>query len=455
MSQKKKNNIILGSLCAVVLLMVVGYAAFQSVLNITGTSKVSSNWNILITNIETKNIVGGASNASEPTGKGTLTATFNTNLVSPGDSIEYDITVSNQGSLNAVLEKINVSDSNNPAIKFTTTGITEGDPLNAGESAVLTVKVEYDNAVTSQPESTKSELTVTLDYVQADGSSVTPGGETAADKLIATATDTGDGLYADTTEAGRYIYKGTNPNNYITFNNETWRIMSVESDNTIKIIRNESIGNRAFDSKGLRDSTSNGAGGTYCAQSSYGCNAWTVNDNFVNGSYTGTVLKDAELNIYLNGAYLGTINDDKQYIVNHNFNVGTPGDTDDTEDIATDVAQEALYKWNGKIGLMNVTDVLKTTSNTTCTSLNAGYDSDSTGYCNTNNWMWTKSDYEWTVSPFADLSDRVWIVDSDGYVVRHLASNDGCGVRPVLYLTSNIQLDGEGTSGSPYTIVSK
>ena len=401
MSQKKKNNIILGSLCAVVLLMVVGYAAFQSVLNISGTSKVSSNWNILITNIETKNIVGGASNASEPTGKGTLTATFNTNLVSPGDSIEYD------------------------------------------------------NAVTSQPESTKSELTVTLDYVQADGSSVTPGGETAADKLIATATDTGDGLYSDDTETGRYIYKGTNPSNYITFNNETWRIMSVESDNTIKIIRNESIGNRAFDSKGLRDSTSNGAGGTYCAQSSYGCNAWTVNDNFVNGSYTGTVLKDAELNIYLNGAYLGTINDDKQYIVNHNFNVGTPGDTDDTEDIATDVAQEALYKWNGKIGLMNVTDVLKTTSNTTCTSLNAGYDSDSTGYCNTNNWMWTKSDYEWTVSPFADLSDRVWIVDSDGYVVRHLASNDGCGVRPVLYLTSNIQLDGEGTSGSPYTIVSK
>ena len=170
MSQKKKNNIILGSLCAVVLLMVVGYAAFQSVLNITGTSKVSSNWNILITNIETKNIVGGASNASDPTGKGTLTATFNTNLVSPGDSIEYDITVSNQGSLNAVLEKITVSDSNNPAIKFTTTGLTEGDPLNAGGSAVLTVKVEYDNAVTSQPANLKSELTVTLDYSQNDGS---------------------------------------------------------------------------------------------------------------------------------------------------------------------------------------------------------------------------------------------------------------------------------------------
>ena len=174
MTQKKKNNIIIGSLCAVVLLMVVGYAAFQSILNITGTSKVSSNWNILITDITTKNIVGEASNAEEPTGKGTLTATFSTNLVSPGDSLEYDITVTNSGSLNAVLEKITVSDTNNPAIKFTTSGIKEGDALNAGGTATLTVKVEYDNNVTSQPENTKSELTVTLDYVQNDGTVVTP-----------------------------------------------------------------------------------------------------------------------------------------------------------------------------------------------------------------------------------------------------------------------------------------
>ena len=177
-SETKKRNIIIGSLCGVLLLMVVGYAAFNSVLNISGTSGISSNWKILITNIETKNIVGGATNASQPTGIGSLTATFNTNLVSPGDSIEYDITVSNQGSLNAVLEKITVSDSNNPAIKFTTSGIKQGDPLNAGGSAVLTVKVEYSNSVTSQPENTKSELKVTLDYVQEGTSTITPGGDT-------------------------------------------------------------------------------------------------------------------------------------------------------------------------------------------------------------------------------------------------------------------------------------
>ena len=49
----------------------------------------------------------------------------------------------------------------------------------------------------------------------------------------------GDGLYEDEYESGRYVYKGTNPNNYIEFNDELWRIVSKETDGTYKIIRNE------------------------------------------------------------------------------------------------------------------------------------------------------------------------------------------------------------------------
>ena len=177
MTQRKKNNIILGSLCAVVLLMAVGYAAFSSILNIKGTSTIGSNWNILITNVTSKNIVGSASNEEEPSWKN-LTATFKTNLVSPGDSIEYDITIENRGNLNAKLDKITLTDSNNPAIKFTSSGLEEGSELNAGESQVLTVKVEYDNNVTTQPENTEGTFTVTLDYSQKEGSGEGPGEDT-------------------------------------------------------------------------------------------------------------------------------------------------------------------------------------------------------------------------------------------------------------------------------------
>ena len=48
----------------------------------------------------------------------------------------------------------------------------------------------------------------------------------------------GDGLYKDEYEEGKYTYKGANPNNYVTFNNEKagWRIISINDNKTIKII---------------------------------------------------------------------------------------------------------------------------------------------------------------------------------------------------------------------------
>ena len=225
-SAKKKRKIIVGSLCAVVLLMAVGYAAFSSVLNIKGTSSIGSNWDIAITAITEKNIVGGASTATNATGDkkitgiGTLTASFETNLVSPKDSIEYDITITNKGTLDAKLDKITLTEPNNEAIIFTTSGLTEGSVLSANNgTAVLTVKVEYSNKVTSQPENTKGNLTVTLDYVQNDGGSIPNVPITSTDLMSNTVTS-GDGLYADEYETGRYVYKGTDPNNYITFNDE-------------------------------------------------------------------------------------------------------------------------------------------------------------------------------------------------------------------------------------------
>ena len=48
----------------------------------------------------------------------------------------------------------------------------------------------------------------------------------------------GDGLYKDEYEL-RYFFKGANPNNYVTFNGEKagWRILSIEYDGTIKIVK--------------------------------------------------------------------------------------------------------------------------------------------------------------------------------------------------------------------------
>lgn len=60
----------------------------------------------------------------------------------------------------------------------------------------------------------------------------------------------GSGIYKDSYEDGRYVYRGAEVNNYINFNDELWRIIAVEVNGTLKIVRNQSIGDMPFDTKG-------------------------------------------------------------------------------------------------------------------------------------------------------------------------------------------------------------
>jgi len=425
MNERKKRNIIMGSLCAVLLLMVVGYAAFSTALNINGTSSISSNWDIKITSITEGTKIGSATTTVDESGNkkisgvGTLTASVEADLVSPGDSIEYDITVTNAGSLNAKLEKITLSETNNPAIKFETSGLTEGDTLTAnGGTATLKLKITYDSNVTSQPENTKGTISVTLDYVQADGNgTVTPSEPTAADKLIDTAVTTGDGLYADEYEEGRYVYKGANPNNYITFNNETWRILSVENDGTLKIMKKDSIGNMAFDSSNS--------------------NNWA---------------RPAPLNTYLNNDYYNSLSSEARNLIQtHTWAIGPV--TYNNTDLAGQIASENGTTWSGNIGLMSLSEYLRANTNTSqCGNYSLNNTNEVT--CKTTNYIVPSSGYLWTISPLANNSNYVFHVHSHGRVYNSNADLTNIGVVPALYLTSNINLEGEGTETNPYTIVS-
>ena len=453
---RNNKSILIGGLLAVVVIMAVGYAAFASSLKISGTSNISTSWNISITDITTSNKVGSASVSGTPSYDG-LTATFNTNLVLPGDSITYNIKVENKGNLNAKLNKIALKKDNNSAILFETSGIKEGDVLKQGTSSTLSVKVTYSNSVTSQPTNLDASLTVTLDFVQSDGSSGSTGGDTsnaAAEMLKAKVVTSGDGLYTDSTEAGRYIYRGASPDNYIQLGDDMYRIIAVESDNTIKVIYNGSIGDRGFDSQGYRD---NDAGGTYCAQADgSGCNAWAKSDNFVNGKYSGTVLKDAELNTYLNNDWYNTLNYGN-LITSHTWNVGSVNGNETNLQIS--VNEEKKYTWSGKIGLMGATDYVKASTNSACSSVSS-YFSEKTCYENSDihNWIYKDIgvDWIWTITPTVYDPFGVWCVDGSNNSGSLITSDDGGiaaitnGVAPVFFLKSNITLSGTGTLNNPY-----
>ena len=445
--------------------MAVGYAAFSSQLKISGTSSVTSSWDVEITNIESTNVIGSATNGSAPTYTKT-TATFNTNLVSPGDSITYDVTVENKGSIDATLKTITKTDTNNSAILFETSGIKEGDSLLVGAKAHMFVKVTYNQTITSQPKNLTSTLKVTLDYVQKTSSTVTPSTSLAADKLKKNVVTTGDGLYADTTEAGKYIYRGANPNNYIKLGSDMYRIISVESDNTLKVIKNGSIGYKAFDEANARYSTTST---DYC-NSSIGCKVWgskttmldtngnnvTQMPSVVGGTLYNLPDKEASLNTYLNNDWYNSLSSNVQNIVvSHMFNVGVA--KNDETNLSNTITQEAAYKWKGKVGLMNPSDYVKASTNSACDSVNA-YRRNSSCFNKsaTHNWIFAgpaAKSYSWTIAPYSNYSgvDFVFLVLSNGTMIDYSASNS-TSAAPVLYLSSDISLEGDGTSNSPYTV---
>ena len=60
--------------------------------------------------------------------------------------------------------------------------------------------------------------------------------------LVLNTVTSGDGLYIDNDEEGRYIYKGGSPNNYLKLNNSLYRIISIEVDGKMKIVKNDANG---------------------------------------------------------------------------------------------------------------------------------------------------------------------------------------------------------------------
>ena len=491
---KQRNYIILG-LCSILLVMAAGYAAFRTQLTINGTSNITSEFKVLITDIQSNTLSGDATDAEAPSHTET-TATFKTNLVSPGDSMQYDITVENRGDIDAVLESIDVNTSENEAILFETSGIKRGDKLLPEESDVLTVVVTYNPEVTDQPENLNATVTVTLNYVQDDGSILPePEGPSIGGISVPTV-ESGDGLYEDEYESGRYIYRGTNPNNYIEFNNELWRIIAKEADGTYKIIRNDLV---TFDELGVTSGFSYSAipfdinnarsteRNTYCDDPRYGCGVYAaVSGEFLtpSGSKKGTVTEDSTIKKILNDgysdddmtikSYYSTLSSEaKGQMTSHTFNIGAVEYLDESgaeaDSIEKNIAGEKMYQWTGNIGLVNVSDMLKASLNPLCKSATDQLDkimNSSQSTCN-NNYLFeiTEPTGFWSINAFgsesgafhgrSDSTDAWNGARSSGMTgigAYYAYNDDHHGARPVLYLKSNISLEGEGTQSDPFTI---
>lgn len=167
MKTRQKQRIVILTLGAVILGLVLGYAALSQVLNINGTSSISGDFNIQIIALD-ENTMNHAQTVSK-SGLGTTTVSFTVDLESPGASAIYDVTVENKGSIDAVLKSIEGIDEANLSapldVKFSTTGIEEGEPLLKGQRKTFQVQVRWDSSATEIPTSNKT-LVLKLNYEQ-------------------------------------------------------------------------------------------------------------------------------------------------------------------------------------------------------------------------------------------------------------------------------------------------
>ena len=243
MRDRKKRNTIIGVLCCLLVVMGIGYAILSQTLNISGIANMKGNWNVRITNMEllSENKTGRAEEVSHSFTD--TTATFTADLYMPGDSIEYEVTVTNNGNIDAVLNDIKQTKTNqHKDIKFSNSLIGT-EVLTAGSTMTFTMKVEFLESAEAIPDIEKTEYKIELVYIQYNGGEYTPPAQsigTLSDKILADNTaqsdssinfsqissDTnGKGLYytSTNTEGNKttYYFRGNVTNNYVKFVSQT------------------------------------------------------------------------------------------------------------------------------------------------------------------------------------------------------------------------------------------
>ena len=269
--------------------------------------------------------------------------------------------------------------------------------------------------------------------------------------------------FDDNTTYTEYRYEGTDTevNNYVWFNNELWRIIGAfpggtpttsatslgnrapSTNNTVKIIRNDVIGSFAWD----KDNTNN----------------WTtaeLNTNILNNLYLNST--SGTCNFYSTDVTkpcsftkIGLKNV-LDYIETATWNLG--GSSSSNAEAMYKTERGTTVKTSGtpivttaKVGLMYASDYGYSVKNSSCNHSSTSLGSYYTTACGGSAWM-LKNGKEWTVSPDSSNANYVFYVIYYAGVPSSYATY-GFGVRPVLYLNSNVYITGgDGSINNPFQV---
>ena len=291
--------------------------------------------------------------------------------------------------------------------------------------------------------------------------------------------DISNNLKRDNTKDQNIRYHGSNPNNYVSFNNELWRIIGVFGNN-VKLVRKDILGELSWDSS---ESSVNSGGGI---------NQWGESKDA-----DGTTYEGSDLMQYLNKMYFGgtTVtcyngvdnktttcptntldNTAKTLIDNHTWNTGVPNYNELYDSTTSSLNTLGFYKsergektgkictggmyctdsvirtttWTGYVALPYITDWAYASSESDCETK---IDNSSTYKCKNNNWIHRNS-WTWYFSPSAQSvsASHVWEVRGNGNANDYTAIYS-YGVAPAIYLKSNVLItSGNGSESNPYIL---
>ena len=230
-------------------------------------------------------------------------------------------------------------------------------------------------------------------------------------------------------------------NNYISFNNELWRIISSskvfssESDTTgsqrLRIIKDTPIGKYPWDSDDVY--SNNWADATLMCQ---------LNTMYYNDTVPACIGKSlVNLNTSLNAEARNLIDNTLWYLGGGNTSYLYADDYYSMERNNSGYGSNPT-RWIGKVGLMYTSDYKYAADLSTCTGM----------YCDNTDWLYSNKT-QWLVSPGSSVSN-VWYQDEAGGLdVLTYRVNFENYVRPLVVLKPNVVITGgSGTDGEPYQL---
>ena len=423
------------------------------------------------------------------TNTGSLAANYTVSLKDDTDMVTQD----NCSAKQLAKENIKYSLDGSTARLLSTAIDSEliSGTLNSGESKTFTLKLWIKEDATNEVLNKHYHGKIVVDAIQegapvlATTALIKKANPETLDYNTATA-DQKNQMWTFTHEATEqlaattdYRYIGANPNNYVKFNDELWRIIGVfdvddgtgKIEKRMKIIRNESIGDYAWDNK---DTTTG-------AEDDFGKNNWPdarinylLNPGHESETYGGSLYWNRKSGTCYNGQNNGTtscnftsngltdtaklmIGDAKWYLGGSSTYTDVTAPMFYTRERGTTVYSGRSTSWIGKVGLIYPSDYGYATSGgdstnrASCMAKEMFYWNSSNSDCNNNDWLF-KSTEMWTLSPNSSSDYGVFSVNESGYVYSGAVIN-GNGVWPVVYLKSTIKVtSGAGSSNNPFIL---